>query len=70
MPKTVITVTHPDGKKKVIVSEKTNTKPIKTREINTENKEEETRRAKPPIIKAGLTKERNPYKYGGKTKCK
>ena len=74
MTKRIVTVTHPDGTKKVIVGKqstskpiKTNTsEPIKTREIEAE----ESRRAKPITPKAGITDEKYGYKYGGKLKFK
>lgn len=75
MPKKVVTITKPDGTKKVVILKennkepikinnsgpiKTNSQPIKVRTL------EESNRAKPPIPKAGLTKEREAYRYGGK----
>ena len=61
MPKTVVTVTHPDGTKKVLVSKESNSHPVKTREA-----EEETKRAKPIMGKAGTTSTKTAYKFGGK----
>lgn len=81
MPKSTITVTYTDGTKKVIVGipggkhlvKVTDTsKPAKITDtskpykVRIEKEEDTDKRAKPPVIKAGLTKERNPYKYGGK----
>lgn len=78
MSKNNIIITSPNGSKKIIVGKTSNNKPVKTKEVKENNKQEvnqdsvitETRRAKPMIIKAGLTKERNPYKYGGKANSK
>lgn len=64
MPRKVVTVTHPDGTKKIIVGQPTNSQPVKTREP------EEDRRPKPETPFTGLTKERNAYKHGGKFKFK
>lgn len=72
MSRRIVTVTHPDGTKKVIVG-KQNTyqyvsadtsKPVSTRE------EEKDRRPKPGTPAVGLTKQRNGYKHGGKIKFK
>lgn len=67
MPKKLITITKPDGTKKVVVLKENNKEPIKTNnqpiKVRTS---EESNRAKPPIPKAGLTKEREAYRYGGK----
>ena len=64
MPKKVITVTHPDGTKKVIIGKESNKIPVKTREP------EKDRRPKPETPAVGLTKQRNGYKHGGKVKLK
>lgn len=64
MPRKVVTVTHTDGTKKVIVGQPTESKPIVTR------KAEEDRRPKPGTPAVGLTKQRNGYKRGGKIKFK
>ena len=64
MPRKVVTVTHPDGTRKIIVSKDGNSQPIKTR------KAEEDKRPKPETPFTGLTKERNAYKHGGKFKLK
>ena len=64
MARKVITVTHPDGTKKVIVGKQSNEVPVKTREP------EKDRRAKSIVTKAGLTKERTPYSHGGQFKLK
>ena len=64
MPRKVVTVTHPDGTKKVIVGQPSNGTPIKTREP------EEDRRPKPGTPKISISKEKNGYKYGGKVKYK
>ena len=64
MARKVVTVTHPDGTKKVIVGQPSNNVPIKTRE------NEEDRRPKPVTPKISISKEKNGYKYGGKLKYK
>lgn len=64
MTRKVVTVTHPDGTKKVIVGQKSNQEPVKTREG------EKDRRAKPGTPKISITNEKNGYKYGGKVKLK
>lgn len=64
MARKVITVTHPDGTKKVIVGQQSNGVPVKTREP------EKDRRAKPGTPKIGISYERNGYKRGGKVKFK
>lgn len=66
----VITITSPNGNKKIIKPAlkkdkniyKNDTIVISKNKSNTSN---ESRRAKPFILKAGLTKERTPYKSGG-----
>lgn len=71
MPKRIITVTHPDGTKKVIVGQPSNNEPVKTttsEPVKTRNVED--KRPKPETPFAGLTKERNGYKHGGKVKFK
>ena len=60
MARKVVTVTHPDGTKKVIVGQPSNGTPIKTREGV------EERRAKPILGKAGTTSTKTAYKLGGK----
>lgn len=72
MSRRIVTVTHPDGTKKVIVGKQTTSqptpsdtsKPVLTRES------EKDRRPKPETPFTGLTKERNGYKRGGKIKFK
>ena len=64
MARRIVTVTHPDGTKKVIVGPVGNTKPILTREADKD------RRPKPGTPAVGLTKQRNGYKRGGKIKFK
>lgn len=68
MPRKIVTVTHPDGTKKVIVGKQStsqpipsNSEPVKTRQGYDSNK-----RAKPIMGKAGLTSTRTAYKKGGK----
>lgn len=64
MGRRIVTVTHPDGTKKVIVGPAGNTKPVLTREP------EKDRRPKPVTPKISITNEKNGYKYGGKVKFK
>ena len=64
MARKVVTVTHPDGTKKVIVGKPTDSKPVVTKEA------EKDRRPKPGTPAVGLTKQRNGYKRGGKIKFK
>ena len=72
MSRKVVTVTHPNGAKKVIVGKQSTSqpisvdtsKPIVTREL------EKDRRSKPVTPKISITNERNGYKYGGKIKHK
>ena len=65
MAKRVITVTYPDGTKKVLVSKESNGQSIKT--IVNENTD---RRPKPVTPKISISKERNGYRHGGKLKFK
>ena len=64
MGRRIVTITHPDGTKKVIVGPAGNTKPVSSR------KAEKDRRPKPETPFTGLTKERNAYRHGGKFKFK
>ena len=64
MARRIVTVTHPDGTKKVIVGQPSNGTPVNTREA------EKDRRPKPGTPAVGLTKQRNGYKRGGKIKFK
>ena len=64
MARKVVTVTHPDGTKKVIVGKPTDSKPVVTKEA------EKDRRPKPGTPAVGLTKQHNGYKHGGKIKYK
>jgi len=64
MARRIVTVTHPDGTKKVIVGPAGNTKPVYTRDADKD------RRPKPGTPAVGLTKQRNGYKRGGKIKFK
>ena len=68
MPRKVVTVTNPDGTKKVIVSKQStshstpfNSESVKTRQVDYSDK-----RVKPIMGKAGLTSTRTAYKKGGK----
>lgn len=60
MSKKVVIVTHPDGTKKLIIGQRSNQVPVKTREGENE------RRAKPILGKAGTTSTKTAYKFGGK----
>lgn len=62
MAKRVITVTHPDGSKKVLVSKGSASEPVKTTTV----KDEEEKRPKPVMGKAGTTSTKTSYKLGGK----
>ena len=64
MARRIVTVTHPDGTKKVIVGQPSNYQPVSTR------KAEEDRRPNPGTPKISISKERNGYKHGGKFKFK
>ena len=64
MSKRIITITHPNGTKKVIVGQQTTSQPVITREADKD------RRPKPGTPAVGLTKQRNGYKRGGKIKFK
>lgn len=76
MPKKVITVTYPNGTKKLIVGKESNNIPIKEsnnvpiKENNTPVKvrtiEKEDKKPKPIMGRAGLTSSKRAYKYGGK----
>ena len=73
MARKVVTITHPDGTKKVIVGKQSTFQPTfvdTSKPVSTRESEEEKRKIKPTVTKAGLTKERNPYKNGGKFKFK
>ena len=60
MARRIVTVTHPNGTKKVIVGQSSNGVPVKTKEG------EEIKRPKPIMGKAGLTSSRTAYNKGGK----
>ena len=64
MSKRIVKVTYPDGTKKVIVGQQSNSQPVLTREADKD------RRPKPGTPAVGLTKQRNGYKHGGKIKFK
>lgn len=59
MARKIVTVTHPDGTKKVIVGKEITSQPVKTREG-------EDKRPKPIMSKAGTTSTKTAYKLGGK----
>ena len=69
MSKRVITVTYPDGTKKVIVGN-ANNKPIASNNNPVKVREGIDRRPKPVTPKISISKEKNGYKYGGKIKFK
>ena len=64
MSKRIVKFTYPDGTKKVIVGQQSNSQPVLTREADKD------RRPKPGTPAVGLTKQRNGYKRGGKIKFK
>lgn len=64
MAKRVITITKPDGTKRVVVAEDKEHTPVKTIES------EPDRRPKPGTPKISISDEKNGYKYGGKLKRK
>lgn len=68
MARKIVTITHPDGTKKIIVSKESISKPISSNNIpkETNRNQEERRRAKPIMGKAGLTSTRTAYNKGGK----
>ena len=72
MARKVVTITHPDGTKKIIVSKESISKPISTdtsKPVSTREADKD-RRPKPGTPAVGLTKQRNGYKHGGKIKFK
>lgn len=64
MARKVITVTHPDGTKKIIVSQQSDGSNVKNKI------DDERRRPKPVTPKISISRERNGYKHGGKIKSK
>lgn len=72
MSSKVVTITRPDGTKKVIVSKQSTSQPtsIDTSKPVSTREEEKDRRPKPGTPAVGLTKQRNGYKHGGKIKFK
>ena len=72
MSRKVVTITHPDGTKKIIVGKQSTSQPIPvdtSKPISTK-KAEEDKRPKPGTPKISISKERNGYKHGGKFKFK
>ena len=67
MARRIVTVTHPDGTKKVIVGN-ANDKPIASNNNPIKVREGNDRRPKPGTPKISISKERNGYKNGGKVK--
>lgn len=72
MPRKVITVTHPDGTKKVIVGKQSTSQPnfVNTSKPVVIKESDEDRKPKPVTPKISISKERNGYKHGGKIKSK
>ena len=72
MARRIVTVTYPDGTKKVIVGKQSTSQPtsVDTNKPVSTRKAEEDKRPKPETPFTGLTKERNAYKHGGKFKFK
>ena len=72
MARKVVTITHPDGTKKVIVGKQSTSQPtsVDTSKPVSTREEEKDRRPKPGTPAVGLTKQRNGYKCGGKIKFK
>ena len=72
MARKVVTITHPDGTKKVIVGKQNISQPVSvdTSKPVSIREEEKDRRPKPGTPAVGLTKQRNGYKRGGKIKFK
>ena len=72
MARRIVTVTHPDGTKKVIVGQPSNSRPtsVDTSKPVSTREEEKDRRPKPGTPKIGISHERNGYKNGGKLKLK
>ena len=72
MPRKVITVTHSDGTKKVIIGKQSTSQPttVDTSNPVSTRETEKDRRPKPGTPAVGLTKQRNGYKHGGKFKLK
>ena len=72
MARRIVTVTHPDGTKKVIVGKQSTSQPtpVDTSKPVSTREEEKDRRPKPGTPKIGISYERNGYKRGGKVKFK
>lgn len=72
MARKIVTITHPDGTKKVIVGKQSTSQPtaVDTSKPVSTRKAEEDRRPKPGTPKISISKERNGYKHGGKFKFK
>ena len=68
MARKVVTITHPDGTKKVIVGKQSTSRPTlsNSEPIKTRQGDESDKRVKPIMGKAGLTSTRTAYKKGGK----
>lgn len=72
MARRIVTITHPDGTKKVIVGKQSTSQPIlvDTSKPVLTRESDKDRRPKPGTPAVGLTKQRNGYKRGGKIKFK
>ena len=72
MARKVVTITHPDGTKKVIVSKQSTSQPISsdTSQPVATRESEDKKRPKPGTPKISISKEKNGYKYGDKLKFK
>lgn len=72
MARKIVTITHPDGTKKVIVGKQSTSQPtpVDTSKPVSIREEEKDRRPKPGTPKIGISHERNGYKNGGKIKLK
>ena len=72
MARKIVTITHPDGTKKVIFGKQSTSQPtsVNTSKPVSTREEEKDRRPKPGTPKIGISHERNGYKNGGKLKLK
>ena len=68
MARRIVTVTHPDGTKKVIVGKQSTSQPIpsNSESVKTRQGDDSDKRPKPIMSKAGLTSTKTAYKFGGK----
>ena len=71
MGRKVITITHPNGDKRVIVSKQSTAQPTASNASPDDaSRVFKDRRPKPGTPKISITNEKNGYKYGGKVKLK